>query len=473
MLSKIVSGMRIQLNQVLRSTSPGIIPDTQAYDNEGIVNLYALTSHLGWGTSLNVQRPMFHHAKTRHESHDVTPVMYFHSNPFKTDRNVKPWTDILLPDEGFVYYNGDNQTPGLPPAGKQNSGNRMMERLWPLYFSSERNIRQSAPPIIIFEQCKHNNSDKGYRRFVGYGIVTRIEIRQEYSPNKKTTESLSCDSGKVFSNYLFEISLLKVHDDSCLDWDWIKDRRDGSVAFEDINRLAPKAWRNWVKDGHLAIERNRQKILHYEVSHPNSQAAEIGKIHKKILDEIITHYPESKNKGKFEALASLVTSLYFGVEKYDRGWITKQSGDMGVDFVGCLKIFNEEAPKPPGTVLGHTKLLVIGQAKCRTNYMKKAEDAKDIARVASRLQRGYLGVYVTTGQYKESTQKEVSMDGYPIILINGRQVADLLNMHSLRTGQSIKEILIECDEFYRDNQSNKPPEHILRDSQSSKLQVED
>ena len=65
------------------------------------------------------------------------------------------------------------------------------------------------------------------------------------------------------------------------------------------------------------------------------------------------------------------------------------------------------------------------------------------------------------------------MDGYPIILINGRQVADLLNMHSLRTGQSIKEILIECDEFYRDNQSNKPPEHILRDSQSSKLQVED
>ena len=145
---------------------------------------------------------------------------------------------------------------------------------------------------------------------------------------------------------------------------------------------------------------------------------------------------------------------------------------MGVDFIGCLKIFNEEAPKPPGTVLGHTKLLVIGQAKCRTNYMKKAEDAKDIARVASRLQRGYLGVYVTTGQYKVSTQKEVSIDGYPIILINGRQVADLLNMHRLRTGQSIREILVECDRFYRDNQSNKPPGHILRDSQNSPVDVE-
>ena len=84
------------------------------------------------------------------------------------------------------------------------------------------------------------------------------------------------------------------------------------------------------------------------------------------------------------------------------------------------------------------------------------------ARVASRLQRGYLGVYVTTGQYKVSTQKEVSIDGYPIILINGRQVADLLNMHRLRTGQSIREILVECDRFYRDNQSNNPRTHTQR-----------
>ena len=70
--------------------------------------------------------------------------------------------------------------------------------------------------------------------------------------------------------------------------------------------------------------------------------------------------------------------------------------------------------------------------------MKKAEDAKDIARVASRLQRGYLGVYVTTGQYKVSTQKEVSIDGYPIILINGRQVADLQICIDLEPGNLLE-----------------------------------
>ena len=45
-------------------------------------------------------------------------------------------------------------------------------------------------------------------------------------------------------------------------------------------------------------------------------------------------------------------------------------------------------------------------------------------------------------------------------------------MHRLRTGQSIREILVECDRFYRDNQSNKPPGHILRDSQNSPVDVE-
>ena len=204
-----------------------------------------------------------------------------------------------------MYYNGDNQTPGLPPAGKQNSGNRKMEKLWPLYFSEQEEIRQSAPPIIIFEQCKHNHSEKGYRRFVGYGIVTKIEIRQESSPNKNQNISQSCDNGRVFSNYLFEISLLNVDDDSCLNWNWIKERRDSSVPFSQINRLAPKSWKDWVKHGRLAVERNRQKIAHYEVSKPDAQAAEITNTHREILNQIVEYYPKSTDKGKFEALLRL------------------------------------------------------------------------------------------------------------------------------------------------------------------------
>ena len=134
-----------------------------------------------------------------------------------------------------------------------------------------------------------------------------------------------------------------------------------------------------------------------------------------------------------------------------------------MDFVGRLDIKNHFAPSPAGTVLGGTRMLVIGQAKCRTDYLKSEEAARDISRVAARLQRGYIGIYVTTGAFKESTQREVAIDGYPIVLINGRQLADLLNQYKNRVGKKIKVILEECDEWYRQHQKNMPPELILRD----------
>jgi hypothetical protein len=447
--------MKIQLNEVVRAAQAGTYPDDVPRDKDGFVNFYCLLSDAGRMKSGNVQRPMFHHKPITRDGIPCYPAMYFHSNPYKTDRKVKPWTDILLPDEGYVYYNGDNQTPGLMPSGKKNSGNSTMEKLWPLYLSKEEKDRNLACPIVIFEQTNEVlGKIKGYRKFRGYGIVTKVEIRQEYEPKTE----------RVFSNYLFEITLFEVPPDG-LDWKWIYDRRDKQVDLKNLNKRAPKAWKDWVRNGFSAIERNRQKILHYEVATTNQQREELGKTHKTILDQVVNHYPKSVDKGRFEGLASLVASEYFGSSNYERGWVTKHSGDMGVDFVGGLKIANDHAPNPPGTILGNSKLVVIGQAKCRTSYESKnaEEDAKDIARVASRLHRGYLGVYVTTGVYKVSTQREVSIDKYPIILINGRQLADLLNLYSSRTGKTIQTILNECDEWYENNRRDWPPTHILRE----------
>ena len=108
---------------------------------------------------------------------------------------------------------------------------------------------------------------------------------------------------------------------------------------------------------------------------------------------------------------------------------------------------------------------MLGQAKCRTNYenARQGETAQDIARVAARLQRGYLGVFVTTGTFKESTQNEVAIDGYPIVLINGRQLADLLIQYMNKTGKDVDEVLIDCDKWYEENRSHTPPEYFLRD----------
>jgi hypothetical protein len=441
--------MRVELNEYIRAVHPKDMPSSKPVDENKFVNYHYLLSDKGRLTSGNIQKPMFYHADT-----DICcPAIYFHSNPLKTDRAVKPWTDVLLPDEGLVYYNGDNQTPGLKPAGKQNSGNEKMEQIWEHYSSHKLTDRQKATPIIIFEQIEFKGNRKGFRAFRGYGLVTKISVRQEYEPKSK----------RVFSNYLFEVTLLKVPPNG-LDWRWIYDRRDLSLPLEQINRYAPEAWKVWVKQGLSAINKVRQHIAHYEVSSQQIQVMELLPAHKKVLNSIVDYYPKSTDKGKFEALASLIAQEYFG-EHYTRGWITKHSGDMGIDFIGRIDIKNHLAPSPEGTILGGTKLLVLGQAKCRTNFTspKAGENAQDIARVAARLQRGYIGIYITTGTFTIPTQTEVAIDGYPIVLINGRQLADLLIQYMNRTGMKVTEILEECDIWYKSNKSNNPPENFLHD----------
>ena len=83
--------------------------------------------------------------------------------------------------------------------------------------------------------------------------------------------------------------------------------------------------------------------------------------------------------------------------------------------------------------------------------------------MTSRLTRGTIGVYVTTGTYKDSAQNEVSLDELPIILINGRLLVDLLLSYKLRTGKNINGILHECDRWYDKKQKNIPLKNILHD----------
>ena len=53
-----------------------------------------------------------------------------------------------------------------------------------ILFKKTEDRGELASPIIIFEQTDEvNGKKKGYRKFIGYGIVTKIEIRQEFVPN--------------------------------------------------------------------------------------------------------------------------------------------------------------------------------------------------------------------------------------------------------------------------------------------------
>lgn len=441
--------MIIQINQIFKATYDE--PETTHQDPDGFTFYrYATSNQQEKGTSANIARPMFWFK----EVNEICPAFFCHSNPLQKKEEVNPWRDVILQDQGIVYYNGDNKTAGVSPNyypdGRPQTGNSKLESLIELYFSHKEEDRAMAPPILLFEQEKVGSKIKGYRKFIGLGIISNWDIRQQYDENDQ-----------VFSNYLFEITLLALENGN-FDFEWINQRRNKNLSIKDINNKAPKKWKKWVKEGNVSINSVRQQILKSHVASPKKQIEELNQEHKKLLKEIVNHYENRSKKDKFEALASLAATEFFG-SRYKEGWITQSSGDMGVDFVGRYDIEHNQISALPGNILGRTSLLVVGQAKCRSAFdnSEKGEVTRDIARVASRLTRGTIGIYVTTGTFKDSTQKEVNLDELPIILINGRLLADLVLSYMLRTGKKIKQILVERDKWYDDEQKNIPPENIL------------
>jgi Restriction endonuclease len=171
------------------------------------------------------------------------------------------------------------------------------------------------------------------------------------------------------------------------------------------------------------------------------------------LEQAYRRFDDQKHA--FEALASAVAARVMrgSGHSYVEGWLTRRSGDGGADVVGRLDL---------GSGLADTRLVVLGQAKCiKPNSLVSADQ---IARVVARLQRGWIGVYVTTGAFSEPAQLEIAEDQYPIVLING---LDLVKELRQIAWEDHGGELTSCVEHLLEARSteilNRRPEEILLD----------
>ena len=138
---------------------------------------------------------------------------------------------------------------------------------------------------------------------------------------------------------------------------------------------------------------------------------------------------------------------------YYPGWVTSPTNDKGADFIGLLKI--------GGSQFGAANLIVLGQAKCEK--LDSPTGGNHIARTVSRLKRGWVGVYVTTSYFSENVQHEVIEDGYPIVLINGKRIVQILLELANEKGIEVTELLKWIDAQYEGMRSSRRPEELLLD----------
>lgn len=415
--------MKIKIGDICRYHYP-----TSVVEKDGLIDFYLLTKGrhtkgVGIGG-----KGIFSYAKVSERSKEFSriPAIILHSNPFKEGTEVTPWIDVINPDDGYAIYNGDNKTAAK--TAFESDGNKILVDLLPLYFSSTQRIL--APPILIFKQEIVNGERKGYRSFQGYGIPTNVFIRTQKELHKENKNA------SYFTNLVFEIAIFKLESENDeFNWDWIDSRRDEKLNSEETLEHAPKAWKEWIKHGNESVERLRRRVSTRYVIRENDQHA--NNDDEDILKEIYNYYSDKKHH--FEGLSSLISTKIIG-SNCKRGWVTKRSGDGGVDFVNRLDIEGG---------LTKTKIVVLGQAKCIDP--SSSISGHDLARVVARLQRGWIGIFITTGTFSQSAQKELFDDKYPIVLVNGKrltqEIKKIVNIENIE----INTLLDRESEWYEKN----------------------
>lgn len=372
------------------------------------------------------------------------PAIAIRSSPWKAGHTSNPWHDEFDLDHGHVRYFGDHKptTVGLPGATR---GNQLLLEAAHLHSGTTREERLLAPPLLLFRSVTvyqgGQAKTKGHVEFCGAAIIERLEHVVQRDP----------ESGRSFPNLSLDLAVVAGGDVDGIDFRWIDDRRNPDLSAAEALRYAPKSWRRWVKQGRVAVPGIRRRVLASSVKSSKDQLPEPGSIGADVLQQVYSFYDGRKHA--FELLASRVAAevLQESGARYKEGWLSRSSGDGGVDFIGRIDM---------GSLQASTPVVVLGQAKCV--LPTSAVSAEQIARVVARLRRGWIGVYVTTGSFSKQAQIEIIDDQYPVVLISGGVLAETVQkLAAANHGGVVAALLASTIDDYGTAVTHRRPEEVL------------
>jgi hypothetical protein len=371
------------------------------------------------------------------------PAVMIRSSPHRVGSEATPWQDFFDPDHGHIRYFGDNKpSTGVAPEGVV--GNKILLQEFARHQSTDLATRRTSTPLLFFLSVPHEGRVKGNVKFQGFGIVERAELVSQWDVKAE----------RSFPNYRFDFAVLGLAEEGEeFDWKWINARRDKELSLDATLELAPASWKKWMRGGQAHLERVRRRVAQLRTVKEIDQRPPPGSKEEKVLNEIYAFY--DKGKHRFEGLAELVAERVIRATgaNYRSGWITPASSDGGADFIGRVDV---------GDGFGSAKLVVLGQAKCEK--LDRATGGNHIARTAARLRRGWIGVYVTTSYFSRRSQEEVIEDEYPLVLVNGVQVADAVLQMTREAGfADTASFLTMVDAGYTARVRSRRPSEILLD----------
>ena len=328
-------------------------------------------------------------------------------------RNEDDWPDSLNIFTGLYTYFGDNRAPGKSLHDTPKGGNKVLLEIFELAHGSITE-RSKCPLILAFENT-------------GSGLDTEFKgLLVPGAANLSASEDLvavwATKNGKRFQNYRASFTVLDCGE---ISGEWVRDIFGKRSNVLDDPRT-PIALLSWIKTGKYSplVADPKKYIRSVEEQIPRSG----------IQAELINHILKltESEPTDFEPIAAgiwhLLNKSQMEIE------VTRRSVDGGRDGVGYLVL---------GPVTDPIRIPFALEAK---RYKKGVNvGVKDMARLISRIKHRDFGVLVTTSAVSPQTYEEVRQDKHPIVIVSGRDIAEILIAEGINTIQKLDQWISKLD----------------------------
>ena len=294
----------------------------------------------------------------------------------RTKGALNPWEDVVDHSAGQILYWGDAKFHDVK-RHNDFSGNSVLQSCYHYQLDGKR---ENIPPILHFSK-----PTKGAVTFNGLCVLDKLEL------------TWFDDHGKPVRNFRAHLTILDADE---VPISWLHNRAQAK-HIRDLNRGAPRAWKQYLKGNVHKLDLWKSGIRPSSDQLPPENSRE-----SEILAEIAQVTP-TQFEAIVVALFRQMTSICHSITR------TRPTADGGFDFYGTFLL-----PRP----LDY-RIQFLGEAK---KYSRSTPvQSKDVSRLVARLSRGEYGIFVSTSYFTKQTQQEVLQDAYPVRLISG---LDLINI---------------------------------------------
>jgi hypothetical protein len=320
-------------------------------------------------------------------------------------RNEDDWPDSLNIFTGLYTYFGDNRAPGKSLHDTPKGGNKVLLEIFESAHGSMTE-RSNCPLILAFENT-------------GFGLDTEFKgLLVPGAANLSASEDLvavwATKNGKRFQNYRASFTVLDCGE---ISGEWVRDVFGKRTNILDDTRT-PAALLTWIKTGKYTplVADPKKYIRSVEEQTPRSG------IQAQLIEHIlkITELEPTNFEPIAAGIWQLLNKSQMEIE------VTRKNVDGGRDGVGYLVL---------GPVTDPIRIPFALEAK---RYKQGVNvGVKDMARLISRIKHRDFGVLVTTSAVSPQTYEEVRQDKHPIVIVSGRDIAEILISEGINTIQKL------------------------------------